>query len=66
MRNEQIFDKAIPLCGGVAAVAKHFQIRDWAVRKWRSSQIPASRCKGLVELSGGKLTIPELRPDLFD
>lgn len=66
MNNEQIFDKAMSLCGGVRSVAKHFGITAWAVRKWRQSKIPSERCKGLVALSGGKLTIPELRPDLFE
>lgn len=63
--NEKVFDKAIALCGGTAAVAEHFGICQWAVRKWRKKQIPSDRCKGLIELSGGKLTFEELRPDLF-
>ena len=51
--------------GGIKRIAEYFEITEWAVRKWEK-QIPAKRCKGLIELSNGKLTFAELRPDLFD
>jgi transcriptional repressor of cell division inhibition gene dicB len=54
------------VCGGVAQIAKHFNVTPWAVRKWFKSRIPAGRCKGLVELSNGQLKLKDLRPDLWD
>lgn len=59
------FEMAVRLCGGVKRIAEYFEITEWAVRKWEK-QIPAKRCKGLIELSNGKLTFVDLRPDLFD
>lgn len=52
-------------CGGVAAIAKHFGINQWAVRKWKK-RIPAERCRGLVKLSNNTLSLNDLRPDLWD
>lgn len=59
------FGEVVAACGGVPAIAKHFQITEWAVRKW-ARRIPAGRCHGLVVLSDGKLHLRDLRPDLWN
>ena len=59
------FEKVVRLCGGVKRIAQYFKVTEWAVRKWEK-QIPIKRCKGLIELSDGKLTFADLYPDLFD
>lgn len=59
------FKDAIKKCGGFKKVAQHFNIREWAVRKWEK-RIPAERCRGLVDLSKGSLKLKDLRPDLWD
>ena len=59
------FDEVAAACGGVPAIARHFGITDWAVRKW-ATRIPAERCHGLVELSAGKLALKDLRPALWN
>lgn len=61
----QHFEKMVSACGGVPAIAKHFRITEWAVRKW-ARRVPAERCHALVALSGGKLHLKDLRPDLWD
>lgn len=48
------FGEVSAACGGVPAIAKHFQITEWAVRKW-ARRIPAERCHGLVALKQGRL-----------
>jgi hypothetical protein len=63
---ERVFD----LLGGPAAVAKHFTgdngkpILPWAVSKWRR-RVPADRVLKLEELTGGRVTRYELRPDIY-
>ena len=58
------FSEITYACGGVAAIAKHFSITEWAVRKWERG-IPAERCHELVALSAGRLSLTDLRPDLW-
>ena len=63
---ERVFD----LLGGPSAIAKHFvddngkPIRPWAVSKWRKG-VPADRVLKLEELTAGKVTRYELRPDIY-
>ena len=59
------FEMVVKKCGGIKRIAQYFEITEWAVCKWEK-QIPAKRCKGLIELSGNRLTFVDLRPDLFD
>ena len=55
-------NEVLELCGGRVRVANY-----WAVCQWVNRQsIPPERCRGLVELSDGKLKLSDLRPDLWD
>lgn len=56
--------------GGPARVAKHIKskhkrghISTAAVCQW--AQVPAEHCITLAELSDGRLTVHDLRPDIF-
>ena len=56
--------------GGPSKVAKHLKsdharghISRAAVCQWK--QIPAEHCMDLAQLSGGSLTVHDLRPDIF-
>ena len=60
-------NEVLELCGGRVRVANYFGIKHWAVCQWVNRQsIPPERCRGLVELSDGKLKLSDLRPDLWD
>lgn len=59
MDTKTIIQKA----GGPAAVARIFGITSQAVSQWEA--IPADRCKRIEEVTGGKVTCHQMRPDVF-
>ncbi|MCW9733721.1 helix-turn-helix domain-containing protein [Avibacterium sp. 20-15] len=56
--------KVFQIVGGQSALAKHFNIRPWAVSKWQKSGVPAERCPEIEKLTNGQVTCEELRPDI--
>ncbi|MBR0574189.1 MULTISPECIES: transcriptional regulator [Pasteurellaceae] len=56
--------KAFTIVGGQSALAKHFQIRPWAVSKWQKSGVPVERCIEIEKLTKGQVRCEELRPDI--
>ncbi|MFZ7235824.1 helix-turn-helix domain-containing protein [Avibacterium gallinarum] len=56
--------KVFQIVGGQSALAKHFNIRPWAVSKWQKSGVPAERCPEIEKLTNGRVTCEELRPDI--
>jgi DNA-binding transcriptional regulator YdaS (Cro superfamily) len=62
-------ERAIELLGGPSAVARQLgsrgvRVSPWAVSKWRR-RIPAERVLLIEQLTGGRITRHELRPDLY-
>jgi len=62
---EEALREAILKAGGPAAVSRAFDppIRTQAVSQWRIA--PPERCRRLAELTGGEISVHELRPDVF-
>ena len=58
---------AIELMGGVRAASKTLGLCYHAVYRWQTSGygVPAHRCGAVAAATGGKVTVSELRPDLF-
>lgn len=61
--------RAIELLGGPSAIVKllaqrGIEITPWAVNKWRR-RVPSNRVLLLEQLTNGKITRHELRPDLY-
>jgi DNA-binding transcriptional regulator YdaS (Cro superfamily) len=56
---------AIAAAGGIGAFTKHLEITPQAVSEWRKRGVPPARCIEVENLSSGKVTRYELRPDVF-
>lgn len=56
--------KAIKLCG-LAHLARKLGVTYQAVRKWERGRIPAERCADVVSITNGRVTLHELRADLW-
>lgn len=65
MTPEEALVETIRIAGGPAAVARAFDppIRTQAVSQW--SVAPPERCRRLAELTGGEISVHQLRPDIF-
>jgi len=63
-------ERVFEILGGPSAIAKRFAdengkpLRAWAVSKWRR-RVPPGRCVPLEEMTGGRVTRYQLRPDVF-
>lgn len=63
-------DRVFEQLGGASAIAKLFAnesgkaLTPWAVSKWRR-RVPANRVLKIEELTGGRVTRYELRPDIY-
>ncbi len=66
MDNIQILpiQKAANLLGGFLGMAEKCDVSVQAAYKW-AKQVPVERCKQIEELTKGKVTRSELRPDIF-
>jgi transcriptional repressor of cell division inhibition gene dicB len=68
--SKSAIDRAFELLGGPSAVARLFPdengkpLTPWAVSKWRR-RVPAERVLRIEELTEGKVSRYELRPDIY-
>lgn len=60
----QAISKAIELVG-LKYLADELGVTYQAIRKWEKSRVPAERCRAVAKATGNRVTIQELRPDLF-
>ncbi|MDR0251113.1 MAG: helix-turn-helix domain-containing protein [Burkholderiales bacterium] len=65
-------EEAFRIVGSASAVARAFGISAAATLKWLElspktglPKIPPERCRRLEELTGGKVTREQMRPDVF-
>lgn len=63
MINEPAFKIAIRVAGGATAVARRLNLTRGAVSKW--ARCPAEHVLALEEMSGGRVSRHEIRPDVF-
>lgn len=56
--------RVIKEAGGLRAVSNYFGISLRAVSKWSAGNVPVERCPDLEQLTKGKVTCEELRPDV--
>ncbi len=65
MTPEEALIEAVRKVGGPAAVGRAFDppITRAAVSLWKVA--PPGRCRRLAELTGGEITVHQLRPDVF-
>jgi len=60
------FSKLKAAFGSQAELARLLGISSMAVSQWRArGRIPAERCAEIAAISGGRLSLSDLRPDLF-
>jgi DNA-binding transcriptional regulator YdaS (Cro superfamily) len=52
---------------GGAELAKRLRVSKGTVSHWRHGrfQVSASRCREIEDISGGAVTVHDLRPDIF-
>lgn len=66
MDKKEALKKIIDLVGGQVKLAEKIGIKQQAVHSWiASGKIPAERVPVLAELSEGKVSRHDLRPDLW-
>ncbi|HET9680334.1 MAG TPA: Cro/CI family transcriptional regulator [Gammaproteobacteria bacterium] len=62
---------AIKHCGGQTELARAVSeisnkpVGQAAVSQWLHSRVPAERCIAIQEITDGKITVHQLRPDVF-
>jgi DNA-binding transcriptional regulator YdaS (Cro superfamily) len=62
-----IFKKIKVVFNSQSALARLLGVEPMTVSQWKArGRIPAEWCKSIVEVSGGKIHLHELRPDLYD
>lgn len=59
-------DKVFGFFGGRRALAESLKVTPQAISKWERSKIPAARAIQVEQITEGKFTVKELRPDLFN
>lgn len=57
-------EQAIKMLGSTSALARGLGIKPWAVSKWNKNRPPQERCLAIEELTAGKITAEQLRPDV--
>mgnify|MGYP003353043352 CR=1 FL=1 len=67
MKQNKSLAKIVKEVGSVSELAKQLGVSQPCVSNWLSGkrQIPATKVKLLVELSNGKVSEEDLRPDVF-
>jgi DNA-binding transcriptional regulator YdaS (Cro superfamily) len=62
-----IFEKLNNVFESQSALARILGVEPMTVSQWKARRrIPAERCRAIVLASEGKITLAELRPDLYD
>lgn len=61
-----IYSKLKEVFGSQSALARILNVDPMTVSQWKSrGRIPAERCREIADASNGKITLYELRPDLY-
>lgn len=61
-----IFDKIKATFGSQSALARILDVDPMAISQWKARRrIPAEHCPAIADASDGKISLHELRPDLF-
>ncbi|MBY6209062.1 MULTISPECIES: transcriptional regulator [Halomonas] len=55
--------EAIRFAGGAAALSREIGISSQAISQW--NVVPAARVMAVVKAAGGKISVNQLRPDIF-
>ena len=63
MTPEQAMQEAISIAGGAAALSREIGISSQAISQW--NVVPAARVMAVVKAAGGKVSVNQLRPDIF-
>ena len=63
MPPEQAMQEAIRIAGGAAALSREIGISSQAISQW--NVVPAARVMAVVKAAGGKVSVNQLRPDIF-
>ena len=59
-------DRAIQIIGSQKALADLLQIKPPSISEWiRRGSVPANRCRVIEAATQGRVTVYELRPDVF-
>lgn len=65
MENILPVERAIRLVGGLSAMARVLDIRNYQViQQWIKSRVPAERCPDIERATNGAVRCEELRPDV--
>lgn len=66
METQTALDIAIDHCGTQQALADALGIQSPSISEWKSrGRVPAERCRAIQDATGGRVTVHELRPDVF-
>jgi DNA-binding transcriptional regulator YdaS (Cro superfamily) len=58
--------KACDLLGGQSALARAIGVKPQSVQAWVArGEVPLKRCRSIENITGGKVTAAELRPEFF-
>jgi DNA-binding transcriptional regulator YdaS (Cro superfamily) len=65
MQSTSPIERAVSAAGGISKLAAALSITPTTVHEWvtHKRQVPASRCQAIVRISGGLVSLQELRPD---
>ena len=58
-------EKAIQIVGTQRQLASKLDVQEGAVSQWKKHGVPAKRCRPIQELTDNKITVHDLRPDIF-
>lgn len=58
-------EEAIRIFGTQKAFASRMNVSQTAVIKWRKRRVPAERCRAIEQATEGRITVHDLRPDVF-
>lgn len=58
-------EEVIEFVGTANELARRLGVTKQAVRQWRIRYVPADRVKAIVQLSEGRVSHRDLRPDLY-
>lgn len=62
----EFLDKACELLGGQGRLAHVLGISSPSITEWRARQrVPLARCRAIEAATAGRVTVYQLRPDVF-
>jgi DNA-binding transcriptional regulator YdaS (Cro superfamily) len=65
MQSTSPIERAVAAAGGISKLAGALHVTPTTVHEWVSAKraVPAARCQAIVRITGGLVTLQELRPD---